>query len=166
MAEIVDKKEKATPGADDLQVLHPERTAVIAGRSITMREYGFIEGLKVRALARPLIETLHATVASGRLPDINDVQFMLAEHADNVALLMAQAASVEPEWVRQLDQYQGDQLLAMWWGCNGHFFIRKAIDQVRQNLLVSAMRAGLTPTPNSSPTATTQTESASTPNDK
>lgn len=167
MAEIVTKKEKATPGEDDLQVLHPERTAVIAGRSITMREYGFIEGLKVRALAKPLIATLHATVASGRLPEINDVQFMLAEHAENVAQLIAQAADLEPEWVLNLkDQYAGDQLLAMWWGCNGHFFIRKAIDQVRQNLLVSAMRAGLMPTPNSSPTATTQTESASTLNDK
>lgn len=166
MTEVVTKKEKATPGENDLQVLHPELTAVIAGRSITMREYGFIEGLKVRALAKPLIATLHAIVSSGRVPEIDDVQFMLAEHADNVALLIAQAANVEPEWVLKLEnQYEGDQLLAMWWGCNGHFFIRKAIDQVRQNLLVSAMRAGQIPTPNSSPTATTQTESDTIPSD-
>lgn len=167
MAEIVNKKEKATPGADDLQVLHPERTAVIAGRSITMREYGFIEGLKVRVFAKPLIDYLHENIASGGAPSATDIQYMLAEHADNVARLIAQAADVELEWVLNLeDQYAGDQLLNMWWACNCGFFFRKAVDRFRASLLEKSVLAGLMSTPNSSPTATTQTESASTPNDK
>lgn len=167
MAEIVHKKDKATPGEDDLQVLHPERTAVIAGRSITMREYGFVEGLKVRALSKPILDDLFNFVSTGRVPDVDEIQGILAAHAENVARLIAQAADVEPEFVLNLDdQYAGDTLLAMWWGCNGPFFMRKAVNQVRENLLVKALRAGQTFTPNLSPTATAQTESAPTLSDK
>lgn len=169
MAKVVtDKKEKAAaPGDDDLQVLHPESKAVIAGRSITMREYGFIEGLKVRALAKPIIDSILAAVRENRIPDVDEIQYILTEHAESVGRLIAQAADIEPEWVLELeDQYAGDQLMAMWWGCNGPFFLRKAIDQRRQEILVKSMRVGQTSTPNSSPTGTTQIESENTPNDK
>ncbi|MFU4637262.1 hypothetical protein ACM71F_30855, partial [Pseudomonas aeruginosa] len=48
------------PGADDLQILHPERTLEVQGRMVTMREYGFVEGLKLRATMQPFLDDLHA----------------------------------------------------------------------------------------------------------
>lgn len=166
MAEIVKEKDALTPGANDLEILHPERTATIAGRKITMREYGFVEGLKVRALTKPLIDALHKFVADGSVPSAEEVQVILAEHADTVVVLMAKAADVDTEWVASLNQYEGDDLMAMWWGCNGPFFMRKAIDRLKQEKLSQLVRAGQMPMQNSSPMATSQTESSTTLSDK
>ena len=48
----------AEVGADDLEVLHPDRTATIAGRAVTMREYGFIEGLKLAPLYKGIVDDI------------------------------------------------------------------------------------------------------------
>ena len=74
MARKVVKPEKpAEPGADDLQVLHPERSPIIAGRQVTVREYGFIEGLGLRPLAQPFLDELHERGGDHRVPVLPEV---------------------------------------------------------------------------------------------
>ncbi|TBW02722.1 hypothetical protein E0E52_17030 [Azotobacter chroococcum] len=144
------KKREQTqkPGDNDLEVLHPERTAVIAGRQVTVREYGFVEGLRLLPLAEPIIAALQDLASTGGTV-FDAVLAVAAEHADAVVNLMAVAADVEVEWIESLGQSDGHLLLMMWWGANGPFYLRRAALQ-----LVARGRAGAMSTPPSSAPAT------------
>ncbi|SEI99733.1 hypothetical protein SAMN04244572_02386 [Azotobacter beijerinckii] len=140
---------KAAAGSDDLEVLHPERTAVIAGRKITVREYGFVEGLRLQPKAEPIVAALQGFIGvEGTILDA--VLAVAAEHADAVVHLLAVAADVEDEWVESLGQADGHLLLMMWWGANGPFYLRRAALQ----WLAAQAPAGATSTPPSSAPAT------------
>lgn len=141
-------------GADDLQVLHPNLTATIAGRSITVREYGFIEGLGLRSLAQPLLDGLHAKVTSGQVPELEEIILVLGQNAQAVQQLVAIAADVEPEWVAGLNQREGHQLLMLWWTANGPFYISSVFDRILAVAVANRVRAGQTSTQSSSAAVT------------
>ena len=50
-----------TAAADDLAILHPDRTLVLGGRTIVLREYGFFEGLDVADRASAFIAEQHSS---------------------------------------------------------------------------------------------------------
>lgn len=155
MAKRVEKKTPAAePGADDLEILHPERETTIAGRQLVVREYGFIEGLRLMPLINPLVEDLRAHLEAGQAAGAEDIHTMLGRHADVVVQLMAVAADVEPEWIDSLEQEAGTALMFWWWTVNGPFYMRCAIDRARAALAVKAQRAGRTSMPPSSQPAT------------
>ena len=159
MAEKVVKPSAAAPGADDLQVLHPERSATIAGRELVVREYGFIEGLGLRPTVQPLLDDLYAQISGGGVPALEQILVMLGQHHQLIQELVATAADVEPEWVAGLNQYDGHLLLMMWWGANGPFYVRSVLNRVVAEKAEAAVRAGRTSTPPLSPP---DTESPST----
>lgn len=137
----------AAPGADDLEVLHPEREVTIAGRQLVMREYGFVEGLKLRPLYAPLIETLKPVLAEGELPDLEQILDLLVQHADALPQLMAAACDQPVEWVAGLGHEHGHNLMLVWWGVLGPFFVRSAAGQLLSERLRAMRRAGATSTP-------------------
>lgn len=145
------KPEASEKGADDLQTLHPERSATIAGRPVTVREYGFIEGLGLRPKAQPLLDDLYAQIADGHIPELEEILVLLGTHHKLIEELVATAADVEPEWVAGLNQDQGYQLLMMWWGANGPFYVRSAFNRVVAKKAAEAVRAGQMSTPPSPP---------------
>lgn len=120
------KRETKKPaGADDLEVLHPERVGIVAGRPVMVREYGFVEGLRLQPLTEPIVASLQSVIGNG-IPPLEAILAILGEHADAVARLIAIAADVEEDWVGGLNQDDGHQLLMMWWGANGPFWLRLA----------------------------------------
>lgn len=162
MARRVDKSGKAaapsgaaaSPGKpSELEVLHPERHVLIAGRSLVVREYGFVEGLKLRALIQPFLDGLYAVIAAGAgIPSFEQVQSVLAEHPDALVDMMAAAADVEPEWIRTLDDQDGEALLTNWWLANAGFFIRRVLRRANSDKLVAAALGGEgSTTPSSAP---------------
>lgn len=123
-----------------LDVLHPERALQIRDRVIELREYGYIEGLKVQATSQPLIDGLHALVAGAEAPpSAVAVRKLLAMNATAVQWLMAQAMTPTNEdigafaaavkdnavWVDTLDDIEGDALMTLWWEVNRGFFMRR-----------------------------------------
>jgi hypothetical protein len=137
---------KPAPGDDDLEILHPEREPTIAGRQLVVREYGFVEGLKLRPLYAPMVETLKPVLAEGELNALEDVLDLLAEHADRLPELMAKACDQPTEWVAGLGHEDGHHLLLVWWGVNGPFFVRSAVGQLLNERLRAARCAGVTST--------------------
>lgn len=137
---------KPVAGEDDLEILHPERQVTVAGRAIVMREYGFVEGLKLRALYAPLIETLKPILAEGELPELDEILDLLAEHAERLPQLMASACDQPLEWVAGLGHEQGHHLMLVWWGVNGPFFMRSAAGQLLSEKVRAMRRAGATST--------------------
>ncbi len=122
-------KAKSAPppsGADDLAIMHPDITLTLAGRKITVREYGFVDGLRLRAQTRPFLLALEQLFgASEGLTD--DVLAVVGEHYDLVRGAIAQSANVKVAWIESLGDADADQLLMTWWTVCGPFFLRQLI---------------------------------------
>ena len=52
-------------GAADLGILYPERRQTIAGVAVTMREYGFVEGVQLAPLVEVVVSELADVAFSG-----------------------------------------------------------------------------------------------------
>lgn len=156
MAKKVEGKsdKAATKAAEELDLLHPERTAVLAGRKVTVREYGFVEGTRLRLVAKPFTEGLVGLLKSEKVPDYEAVLDIISEHTDVVIELVAVAADVKADWIRKLSPEDGELLLMMWWGVTGPFFMRAALQRLRVERQVETLLAGAVSTPPSSPTGT------------
>lgn len=118
------------PGAEDLAILHPERTLEIAGRAITVSEYGFVAGLRLRPLMQPILDDLHRLVMGGTAADLGAIMALLGTHWEATLVLAAEAAEVERDWIESLDPQQGELLLTVWWSVCGPFFWRNVMSRV------------------------------------
>ena len=150
------KKEIAPPAAsagdNDLQVLHPEGALQIAGRDLVVREYGFIEGLQLRPRVQPLLDDLYKLITGGGL-ELEQIIVVLGQHVDLVVELEAISADVDVEWMRTLNQQDGQDLLMAWWSVNGPFYLRALVNRAHaeRGAAEARRRAGQTSTPPSSP---------------
>lgn len=151
-------------GADDLSVMYPDVTVTIAGREITVREYRFEEGLRIRALMRPFTADLDRLFTDGEAL-VEDVADLTGEHIDLVRQAIAQSAGVEPEWIAGLNDADGDLLLNVWWGVCGSFFIRQVVRRAAERARRAAFAGATLSTSSPAPTTAAPTSSAgNTPN--
>ncbi|MCO1335467.1 hypothetical protein MO867_14100 [Microbulbifer sp. OS29] len=123
MAKKLEKKETAE-SQDDLEILHPERTLNIAGEKITVREYGFVEGLRLRSLSAPFLKALHQVMSSSQELSLEAVLDIIADHHEITLQLMAVAIDREVEWLHSLNDTEGNLLMMTWWAVTGPFFLR------------------------------------------
>lgn len=136
MASKVTEESQAAPkgaasAADELSILHPDRSFELSGRKITVHEYGHIEGLRLQAWAKPFLDDLYARMALGSTPpNAYQVKDLFAAHADLVLQMEALAAGVEPAWVEALSDPDGELLMAIWWQVNSSFFFRRVFERV------------------------------------
>lgn len=115
--------EQPAEAEDDLAILHPERDIQIGGEQVTVREYGFVEGLRIRATAAPLIEELYQIMRSEN-SDLDGIYAMLAGHDQLLLELMATSVDKDVGFVRALSDADGSLLMDTWWVVNSAFFIR------------------------------------------
>lgn len=152
-------------GRDDLSVMHPDVTLPIGDRNITVREYGLVEGLRVRAQTRAFTAALEQSLATGEgLTD--DVLDLVGEHYDEMRLAIAASTGVEITWIESLGDADADLLLLTWWGVCGPFFLRQILRRFRDRAQRKALLGG--PTSTSilpTPTSAHPTSSAATPSD-
>lgn len=147
MATRVEKKPStaAAPkkgAAVELEVLHPERELVLAGRAITVREYTFMEGTRLAPVAKPFQDLLYQRIATSDTPPGFDAISQLFEACpDLVATLVAQACvdidlpkseqqlqhAELVEFIDKLDDRDGYLLFLAWWLANMNFFIQRAL---------------------------------------
>lgn len=154
---------KPDQGADDLAIIHPDRTLTIAGREVTLREYRFTEGLFVRARCKQLLADLHAQIKTGEMLT-EDVLDVLATHSDLVLSLITESAGVEREWLEGLSLTDGDQMMMTWWAVCGPFFVRPIARRLGQELLLKTASVGLTSSPASpQPASVDPSSSTATP---
>lgn len=162
--------------AEDLDVLHPERRLVLAGREITVREYGFVEGLRLHGLAKPFADEISALLTAGDVLSYERMLDLIGDHHEVVMELVAISADVERAWLDTLGDADGNLLLMAWWGACGPFFLRSAVRryQIERQEKAALERivkdaAGAMSTPASSPTdtapATDPDKSAAIPGD-
>src|SRR6185437_3659103 len=142
---MTDEQTSSMDGGDDLAILFPERTVTVAGRTVVMREYTFIESI----------------LLADALPYDDALRPIFGEHADDVVTLIAKAADQPREWVASLGDEEGNQLRLLWWSVNGDFFGRR----VRESIVLHQLRvsAGQTSSSSSPAPASTPMDSATKP---
>lgn len=159
-ADAAPESRSSSDGRDDLAILHPERVIRVAGREVTVREYGFVQGLRIQAAAAPIISAL-ADAAEGRF-DVEAVLAILAAHPAELVALIAAATELAPAEIEALPDDEGQLLMLTWWTVNAGFFVRRVAMRVAPRI-AAAPSAGATSTPSSSPPATPPSDSATTP---
>lgn len=161
-----DDASSAVQAAKDLAVMHPQGSIVLRGRTLTLREYGYIEGLNLQAGIGLFLEALYQLFAKAATPpSALQVRSVFTLHAVTVQWLMAQSFTPYPEdsdaleafadqvrenakWVARLNDIEGDALLAVWWGVNSGFFTRR----FRERRLVELQAASPSGPQGSTPT--------------
>lgn len=152
-------KAAAAKGADDLEILHPERTVHVAGLDVEVREYGWVAGLRIQAAVAPVVAALADAAAAGL--DLERVQGVLAGHEDELIALVSAATDLTPAQIEALDDAEGQLLMLTWWSVNAGFFMRRVATLLAARRAAAAS-VGLTSTQPSLPTATTSAASATT----
>lgn len=184
MAEKVQRKPKgapvkgasASPPSSEMSILHPERTFTLAGRGISVREYGHFEGLQLLAWAKPFTDDLYQFVARGaEAPNLASMLKLHATHARLVQRMVAQsitppldddlqfelAVAESLAWTRKLGDIEGDVLVMTWWQVNSGFFIRRLLAQAAAERVEESLRRGLSSTTPSSAPVTDETHGTS-----
>lgn len=147
-----------TAAADDLAILHPDRTLVLGGRTIVLREYGFFEGLDVADRASAFISDLVAASSDGALR-YAQVRRMFGRHRAVIPAIAAQAGDVEVAWLEALPPDELELYLATWFAVNAAFFVREVLAELREaqlreaQLLAAGASAGAISSPDSPPPA-------------
>lgn len=142
--------------AEQLGILYPEGTMAIAGRVVIMREYGYLEGLRLLPQVQPLTDALYALLDREALapPSADAISEVVATHVDLVAALVAQAMTPwqddaaamagaiadNRQWLETLNATDGDACVLLWWGVNGRFFIRRVLQRAARD--IEAAKAG------------------------
>lgn len=142
MARKIDKQKPAAEkasAAEQLAVHDPNVSLTIAGRAITVREYGFFEGLRMAARGEAFIDGLQQLVEQNGELRFERIRHLFGVHEDAVIEMAAASATVEPEWVRGLNKNNIDNFLATWFGVNGGFFAHEALLGMRETRRRAAM---------------------------
>lgn len=148
-------------GAADLAILYPERRQTIAGVAVTMREYGFVEGVQLAPLVEVVVSALADVAFLGDRLTPHALRPAFAAHPDQVIALIAAACDQPEAWVRSLSDRDGQALMLLWWVTNADFFVRRVIEAVTVRQMEQAS-AGSTSTPTSSAPDTTPSASGNT----
>lgn len=137
--------------ANDVATLAPEQSLRIGGEVITVRPFGFLEGVSLQAIVAPIVNDL-ADMAETRPPlagfagehgeaegeagpdpdqstDLDHLDHIFATHIDTLVTLMALVTGKPEDWVRGLDDASGQALLLTFWTVNRDFFTRRLLSR-------------------------------------
>lgn len=142
-------------GRDDVAIMYPDRTLTVAGREITLREYGFVDGLLLRARTASFVAALETVFRTGE-GLIDDCLAVVGEHYDVMCDAIAQSAGVDVAWVKGLRGDDAEALQVTWWEVCGPFFLHQILRrrderERREKLLAGRASSSSSPAPVSAP---------------
>ncbi|MGO1073362.1 DUF6631 family protein [Lysobacter sp. CA199] len=128
-------KPRPSPAPDELAVLQSSRTLPLGERTVTVRELGFFESLRLHESVAALVGGLVTLTDDGNV-DLGKLHRVCALHPDATVELLAQSSDQSGEWVHSLNAARGDLLLMTFWAVNADFFLQRvlsALELQRQN---------------------------------
>lgn len=114
------------------------------GRTVKVRGYGFMEGLKVIQIAGPLMTALQAFFSATRAgEDISLLELQKAFAVDPAAMveLLVLASDLDAAEIQSLGDADGELLLWAWWTMNADFFVRRLVEQASAQAAMRTARA-------------------------
>ena len=125
------QRESAAQAAEDLKVIFPDSTIVIAGEQVIVQEYPFIKWLELKVHCGEVIESLaellteHGTIQPDQLLEFFEIQFQ------EIEFLIRESINRDFEFLETLSDADMQKLIFTWWSVNQHFFLRSAFRLVR-----------------------------------
>ena len=163
-AEAQAGRERSARDAAALEVLHPERVIEIADRVVVVREYTYVEGMRLQSGCQAFLDDLYAAFARDEAaPGHDDINELLAKHIFVVQWLVAHsitpldtehpdaffaAVKDNARWVGGLNDVEGDLLSVAWWQVNRGFFTRRLARRAQASQADSGARSA---SPSSTP---------------
>lgn len=118
-----------------------------SGELVTVREYGgFMEGMRVDAIAAPLMHELgdlFERMSNGEQFSLQALSGAFGAHPQAMAQLLAMACDRDREWVESLSDDDGQLLLMVWWSVNQGFFLRRLVkEKMAREVAADMQKAG------------------------
>lgn len=114
--------------AEELEILIPEREITVAGKTVTVREFSFMEGLRLAVVVSPMVSDMEALFSDSKAEvDVMTLQTLFANHSDALMKLMAVATSLDASVIEGLNDNDGQLLLMTFWAVNKGFFVNRLI---------------------------------------
>ncbi|WP_170563020.1 DUF6631 family protein [Ruegeria atlantica] len=151
------RKKPADTATDEAAILLPDRDLEITdpktGKpvTVTVREFRFLDGLKVQAEARPLIEAMAALIDEDGGMTPARLGEVLGRHADLWIGICAVATGREAEWIARVREPEAGAFSMAVWQVNSGFFTARLLGQHRGRETLSAHWAWLTSSISSPP---------------
>jgi hypothetical protein len=120
-------KKKDTQAQEEAEILFPDADIVIGGETITVREFGFIEAMKVEPIAWPIIEALADIGTDWESVDFRQVMVVFADNTEAFVQLIAASTGKSREWVTKLNDRDGSAIANTFWRVNQGFFVRRLL---------------------------------------
>ena len=127
-------KAKDDPAAE-LEVLFPDVDLTVRDPdtgedvAVTVRELRFLEGMKVRPIARPLVVALADVLGDGGEMALDAVEEIMSEHAEAWLALIAAASDRDADWIGRLSDADGDAVAEAMWNANRNFLLRRVVTE-------------------------------------
>lgn len=112
------------------QILFPNAELEIGGDQVTVREFGFMESLKLEPLATPIIDALAGIAQDWESVTEKEVLYVIAEHDLAYAKLIAASIDRPLEFVQGLDDADGMAVASTFWRVNQGFFVRRLLRKI------------------------------------
>lgn len=112
---------------NDVEILDPDVEVTIAGELVTVHEFSFLQGLKLSAQVRPLLDDLEKRLTDQAGLSLDLLADLFADHADLVTQLMAASCGKAVDWVSALNDADGQLLLMTFWQVNSGFFVNRLL---------------------------------------
>ncbi|MBP8005346.1 MAG: hypothetical protein KAZ18_00360 [Acinetobacter sp.] len=144
MAKRVPKKDtkksqnSAAQAAEDLNVIFPDSTIVIAGENIVVTEYPFIKWLELKVHCGDLLEAMSELLAQGDQLSTDDVLEFFENNFQEIEFLIRESIQRDFEFLESLNDTDMQNLIFTWWRVNRHFFLRSAYRLQRTKIKQSA----------------------------
>lgn len=111
---------------DEADILFPERDLVINGKTITVREFTYLQSLQAASEAKSFIAALSDLVNDETtMIDLAALDGVANDHSDCWIALLAKASSKDADWVAGLNDADGNLLAMAFWEINGPFLWRR-----------------------------------------
>ena len=136
--------------AEDLETLFPDADLILNGEPVTVREYRFLDGLKVAAMAQSLMAGLADLFLEETAPEAFDFAALEAVFGSMPGLLveLLSISTGKPQaWIETLSDDDGHTLMMTWWRVNSGFFVRRLAAPLVARQRANA-QAGVASSPN------------------
>lgn len=131
----------AAQAAEDLNVIFPDSTIVIAGENIVVTEYPFVKWLELKVHCGDLLEAMSELLTQSEQLSTDDVLEFFENQFYEIEFLIRESIQRDFEWLETLSDTEMQNLLFTWWRVNRHFFLRSAFRLQRTKIKQSAGQA-------------------------
>lgn len=111
----------------DAEILFPDETIEVGGKSVTVREFRYVEGLKAAAIARPFLAGLRAFISEREEIDPESLDALIGVHSDVWVQLISISTREPIDWLVNLSDEDGLELSMTFWRVNASFFTRRLV---------------------------------------